>query len=333
MPVRDHPVGAARASVARAPTPTFAGHVAIMRLDHWIKNLFVLPGVLVALTVAPARPGPELLIDFIVGMLAIGLVASSNYVINEVLDRDSDRVHPAKRDRPVPSGRVSVPLAYAQWLVLALAGIALGMSVSPRFAATMAALWLMGCVYNCPPLRTKDVPWLDVVTEAVNNPLRMLAGWFIVEPPVRLIPVSLVLSYWMIGGYFMAVKRFAEFRHLADAGVAARYRRAFASYTEPRLLISIIFYASAAMLFLGAFIMRYRLELVLAFPLVALVMSLYLALAFTPDSAVQAPEKLYREPTLVAAVTLCAVVMAVLLFVDLPALYEIFVPTLPTPVR
>jgi 4-hydroxybenzoate polyprenyltransferase len=333
MPVRDDPVGAADATAARVTAPTIAGHLAIMRLDHWIKNLFVLPGVLVALTVAPARLGRDLLLDFVLGMLAIGLVASSSYVINEVLDRDADRMHPAKRDRPVPSGQVSVPLAYAQWLALALGGIALGTWISPRFAATMAALWLMGCVYNCPPLRTKDVPWLDVASEAVNNPLRMLAGWFIVEPPVRLIPVSLVLSYWMIGGYFMAVKRFAEFRHLADAAVAARYRRAFASYTESRLLISIIFYASAAMLFLGAFIMRYRLELVLSFPLVALVMSVYLALAFAPDSAVQAPEKLYREPMLVAAVVLCAVVMAVLLFVDLPVLYDIFVPTLPTPVR
>ena len=50
------------------------------------------------------------------------------------------------------------------------------------------------------------------------------------------------------------------------------------------------------MLFLGAFVMRYRLELILAFPLVALVMAIYLGLAFKPESAVVNPEKLYREP-------------------------------------
>jgi hypothetical protein len=135
----------------------------------------------------------------------------------------------------------------------------------------------------------------------------------------------------MIGAYFMAIKRFAEFRYMKDPDQAARYRPSFVYYSESRLLISIIFYASAAMLFLGAFIMRYRLELVLSFPVVALVMSIYLALAFKPDSAVQAPEKLYREPMLMAVVIVCAALMTTLLFVDIPALYRIFAPTLPTP--
>jgi len=313
--------------------PTLAGHLAIMRVDHWIKNVFVLPGLLVALTVAPRKVGPQLVRDVPLGMLAVGLVASSNYVLNELLDASSDGEHPIKRGRHVPAGHVSAPLAYAQWIALMLAGVGLAALVSRSLALTMIALWAMGCVYNVAPIRTKDIPYVDVLTEAINNPLRMLAGWFIVEPPVSLIPVSLLLSYWMIGGYFMAIKRFAEFRQFGDAARAAAYRRSFAYYSEPRLLISIIFYASAAMLFLGAFIMRYRLELVLSFPLVALVMSIYLALGFKPESAVQAPEKLYREPVLVAAVTACAVLMALLLFVDLPVLYRIFAPTLPTPVR
>src|SRR5262249_1811713 len=154
---------------------------------------------------------------------------------------------------------------------------------------------------------------------------------FIVNPPVSLIPVSLLISYWMLGAYFMAIKRFAEFRDFESTAAAARYRRSFAYYTEARLLNSTIFYASAAMLFLGAFIMRYRLELILAFPLVALVMSVYLSLAFKAQSAVQAPEKLYREPLLVVAVVVCAAVMTLLLFVDIPILYKIFKPTLPVP--
>ena len=312
-------------------TPSVSGHVKIMRIDHWIKNLFVLPGVLVALTVEPTQAVSRLISDLLLGMIAIGLVASSHYVINEVLDAQYDRENPIKRDRPVPAGQVSVQLAYLQWLALMIVGVGLGAKVSPSFAITMLALWVMGCVYNFAPIRSKDIPYIDVLTEALNNPLRMLAGWFIVEPPVSLIPVSLLFSYWMLGAYFMAIKRFAEFREFENMGAAAHYRRSFAYYTEPRLLNSIIFYASAAMLFLGAFIMRYRLELVLAFPLVALVMSVYLSLAFKPHSAVQAPEKLYREPLLMIAVVVCAAVMTVLLFIDMPILYSIFRPTLPVP--
>jgi 4-hydroxybenzoate polyprenyltransferase len=315
----------------RANAPSLAGHAAIMRIDHWIKNLFVLPGLLVALTVDPKKVASELISDALLGILAIGLVASSNYVINEVLDARYDRENPTKRQRPVPTGQVNVKLAYLQWVALMVVGVGLGALISLSFAITMLALWLMGCVYNFEPVRSKDIPYVDVLTEALNNPLRMLAGWFMVEPPVSLIPVSLLVSYWMIGAYFMAIKRFAEFRDFKNAAQAARYRRSFAFYSEARLLNSIIFYASAAMLFLGAFIMRYRLELVLSFPLVALVMSIYLGLAFKPQSAVQAPEKLYRESLLMIAVIVCAAVMTILLFIDIPILYRIFKPTLPVP--
>jgi hypothetical protein len=76
--------------------------------------------------------------------------------------------------------------------------------------------------------------------------------------------------------------------------------------------------------------MRYRMELILSFPLVALVMAIYLALAFNKDSSVQRPEGLYREPKLMAAVVACSVLMGVLMVVDLPALQQIFAPTAPT---
>ena len=115
-------------------------------------------------------------------------------------------------------------------------------------------------------VRSKDVPYVDVMSEAVNNPLRMLAGWFIVGSE-SVAPGSLLLSYWMVGCYFMAVKRLAEYRMIGCATTAGGYRKSFRFYDEPRLLISIVFYASAAMLFFGAFVMRYKLELILAFPL------------------------------------------------------------------
>ena len=155
-----------------------------------------------------------------VGLLSVGLVASSNYVLNEILDAATDRYHPDKSTRPVPSGLVDARIAYVQWAALAVAGIALGYWISRALAEVLVALWMMGCVYNMPPVRTKDVPYLDVLSEAVNNPLRMLVGWFIVGPDA-VAPASLLVSYWMVGCYFMAMKRFAE-RPTTSAIPAAR---------------------------------------------------------------------------------------------------------------
>lgn len=299
-------------------------YLRIMRIDHWFKNVFVLPGVVVALSAQDSVEWSSFAWQFVVGMLAVCLVASSNYVVNEVLDAPFDLHHPVKRTRPVPAGQIVIPIAYVQWIVLMLVGVGLGLIVSWQLAVTLLALWLAGCAYNIPPLRTKDVAYLDVLTESINNPLRMLVGWYIVAAtPIP--PVSLLMSYWMIGCYFMALKRFAEYRDMADDREAhVRYRKSFAHYTEPRLLVSIMFYASTAMLFFGAFVVRYRIELILSFPLVALTMALYLQLSFQPSSPVEHPEKLYRQKGLMVVVALAAISMVTLLFVNVDFVDQFF---------
>ncbi len=303
-------------------------HLAIARLDHSIKNLFVLPGVIVPLSVDPGLLNAHLVVTLVWAFVSITLVACSNYVINEVLDAPFDRLHPTKKNRPAARGLVNIPLAYLQWILMMVAGVAIGWTISRPFAITALVLWLMGCAYNIKPLRTKDVPYLDVLTESVNNPLRMLLGWYAVAA-FLVPPLSLLMCYWMIGCYFMALKRFSELREIGDRGVAGSYRASFKRYTPESLLVSVVFNASTAMLFFGAFVIRYRIELLLGFPLVALVMSIYFKLAFKHNSAVQNPEKLYREPQLMLWFMATVVVMVMLLFVRLPWLEGIFMPTLP----
>ena len=305
-----------RASEVRSMTgrATLRGHVAIMRVDHWFKQVFVLPGIVAALSDGTTDVPGGVLARLALGFVSVCLIASSNYVINEVLDAPSDRHHPVKSARPVPSGQVNVRIAYIQWIALMVFGL------------TMLALWVMGCIYNIPPLRSKDVPYVDVLSESINNPLRMMAGWYMTGV-TALAPTSLLVSYWMVGCYFMAIKRYSEYAEIGDPERASSYRKSFSYYTPNRLLISIVFYASAAMLFLGAFVMRYRLELILTFPLIAVVMAIYLGLAFRPGGAAINPERLYRERPLMTATVVCAAAMLVLMWVDVPVLDEIFRPT------
>ncbi|MBW4037494.1 MAG: UbiA prenyltransferase family protein [Acidobacteria bacterium] len=310
-------------------------HLAIARLDHSIKNLFVLPGVIVPLSVYPALFNLHLVGTLVIAFISITLVACSNYVINEVLDAPFDRLHPIKKNRPAARGLVSIPAAYIQWILMMVAGVAIGLTISKMFALMALILWIMGCIYNFPPIRTKDVPYLDVLTESINNPLRMLLGWYAVTAAMGIPlvpPVSLLIAYWMIGCYFMALKRFSELSELhksGDSSLAGSYRASFKRYTPESLLVSVLFYASTAMLFLGAFIIRYRIELILGFPFIAFTMAIYLKLSFKPESAVQNPEKLYREPLLMASFASTVLVMGLLLFIRMPRLEQFFMPTLP----
>jgi 4-hydroxybenzoate polyprenyltransferase len=298
-------------------------YVQIARVDHWFKNAFMLLGVILAVFYQPEVASWSNLIPLSLAVLSTCLVASSNYVLNELLDAPRDRLHPEKRFRPVPAGLVKPSLAYIEWLLLALAGFAIAASINVYFLASALSLWLMGIAYNVPPLRTKEWPYVDVLSESINNPIRLFLGWFALVT-AHVPPLSLVISYWMIGAFFMAMKRYAEYRHIGDRRVAAAYRRSFAYYTEERLLVSVVFYCTACALFAGIFIVRYHLELILFAPLAAGLFAYYMHVGMLPDSPVQNPEKLYRQRGFFAYLVLCTLVFVFLMFTSIPPLYDVF---------
>jgi decaprenyl-phosphate phosphoribosyltransferase len=313
---------ARRHSLALVPRGVLP-YVEIARPDHWIKNIFMALGVLLACFYHPEALRPGAALPVLWAVAATCLIASSNYVINEILDAPTDRSHPVKRRRPIPAGKVLLPVAYAEWLLLGAAGLVLASRLNRPFFFSGVFLLVMGLIYNVPPVRSKDHPYVDVLSESINNPIRLLLGWFAVTT-ADFPPVSLLLSYWMIGAFFMAAKRFAEYRSIADPEVAGAYRSSFRYYTEQRLLISMFFYATCFSLFLGVFIIRYHLELILTFPLVSGFICYYLNVSFKEDSATQSPEHLYREWGLMAYLVVCLVVFVALMLVNIPVLYELF---------
>ncbi len=286
----------------------------------------MIPGVVLAMFEHQTM-GTHTLWSLALAFIGAGFVASSNYVINEILDAKLDALHPKKKDRPIPSGQVDIKIAYVEWIVLGIIGLAISWSINFPFFLSALALWIMGCFYNISPIRTKDKPYLDVVSESVNNPLRLLMGWYAVGMMV-IPPVSLIVAYWMIGAFFMAVKRFAEYRRIGDPVIAAKYRLSFGHYNEERLLISIMYYGVAFGLSMGIFLFRYHLELLLSLPFVAGFLGWYLHLGFLEDSPTQYPEKLYQQKAFVAYAFFCAVLMMTLLFIDIPGLREFFAPTI-----
>jgi 4-hydroxybenzoate polyprenyltransferase len=280
-----------------------------------------LPGLFLAALAAHTRFS-SLVLPLIFGMAATCLISSANYTINEWLDRHFDRFHPKKRSRPSVSARLSAAGVYAQYAALIGAGLLLSAAVNRGFVLASTVLLVMGFFYNVRPFRTKDRVYLDVLSESVNNPIRLCMGWLMVLPD-SMPPSSIVLGYWFGGAFLMAVKRLAEFRTIGDQSVAGMYRQSFKRYDEKSLLASSVFYAMAASLFLGVFLVKYRIELILSFPLIAGLFSWYIRMGLNEDSAAQHPEKLLRERSLMAYVLLLAVVMAVLFVVDIPVLHKL----------
>lgn len=307
-----------------APSP-WRRYLGVARLDHWIKNIFVLPGILVAGLILDSWQDLSLS-RTLLALLATGLAASANYTINEYLDAPSDRFHPVKQHRPGALGLLDGRIIALQYLLLAVAALALGLGVGLLFTFTLGVLLLMGGLYNVRPFRLKDRVYLDVLSESLNNPLRFLLGWFVMVDDL-LPPSSILIAYWMGGAFLMAVKRHVEYRQINDPELAGAYRLSFRGYTPNRLLLSAFFYAVSSSFFLAIFLIKYRIEFLLAFPLFSALFTWHLALGlnWTCDSDAQ-PENLHSDRRFMAFTIALGLICLLLMFVDLPWLKILLEP-------
>lgn len=295
-------------------------YIHIARPDHWFKNIFILPGLIFGIIVYPHWPG---FWKLVAACISVCFAASANYAINEYLDAPFDRLHPMKCNRPAARGLIQLPYLFIEYFSLAACATLLGYAVNTLFGSLIIFLLFMGLIYNVPPLRAKDRAWLDVIVESVNNPIRLLLGFSIVVAN-GLPPSSFILGYWAAGAYLMTLKRFAEIRKLQDPDVIRAYRKSLAGYTEKSLLSAAIFYAMASSLFLGIFLIKYKVEMLLLFPFVALLFSWYFSISLAPDSVVQTPEKLYKRKYFIAYVFFLGLLFCGLCLVDIPG-FEILV--------
>lgn len=298
---------------------SLSDYIAIARPDHWFKNIFMVPGMLFAVIYFEIDFTFSLFLKILIGVFSTCLIASANYVINEWLDAEFDRYHPVKKHRPSVSKNLKSQYIYLEYAILAVTGLLLAIYISLPFFFLELLLLIMGVLYNVKPFRTKDKPFLDVLSESVNNPIRLALGWYIFVP-VMFPPLSIIVAYWMGGAYLMAVKRFSEYRFIDNPKTAGLYRKSFIFYNVNSLLISSFFYALTSTFFLGIFLVKNRIELLISFPFLALLFAWYLKIGLQKDSPAQKPEKLYQQKNFRLYIIFLTILFIALLFIDIPAL-------------
>ncbi|MGF6177792.1 UbiA family prenyltransferase [Ensifer sp. 4252] len=311
-----------------APPGKLADYLSLARFDHMTKHVFILPGLVLALALQPPIFA-NLVFKVPLGLLSAICIASANYVINEWLDREHDAAHPTKSKRRAVVVALEPGLVYGEYLFLAITGLFLAYIVGTLFFLTSIAFLASGVLYNVRPMRLKDKPYLDVLMECLNNPIRFLLGWAIVDG-LTLPPVSVLAAYWMAGAFLMAAKRLGEYRDIAQTAgieVLSKYRRSFHYYTEESLLVSCFVYAMMTAFLTGIFLVKYRVEYILVFPFMSGLFAVYIWLAARPGSVVQRPERLFHSRRLDVMLAACLAVFIFATFVDMPFLDFIATPS------
>ncbi|KTD16324.1 decaprenyl-phosphate phosphoribosyltransferase [Legionella jordanis] len=169
----------------------------LLRLSHWTKAAFVLLGVVYA-------GAPEFLPDALLAALSFCLIASAVYIYNDFQDREEDRLHPQKRERPLASGEVSLDFALSLLAILLIGGLVLAWAISSTLAALLGIYLLINLAYNH---LLKSIPVLDVLCIASGFLLRVLAGTIGIGLPISL---WLAVSATLISLFIALCKRRLE---------------------------------------------------------------------------------------------------------------------------
>ena len=211
----------------------------LMRPHQWIKNGFVFLGVVFG----HGWEEPALLTEVLALFAAFCLASSAVYIMNDIADRDADRLHPSKRFRPLAQGDIGVGAARTSCVVLGLAGLALSATVSLSALVIVSAYVAINLAYSA---GLKHVPILDVFIISGGFMLRILAGTTgIGIPPSKwLLLCGLMLTLFLGFG-----KRRAELVALGngDANGAPGQRASLDGYSRPLLdLLIMVSVAGAA---------------------------------------------------------------------------------------
>ncbi|HYF04381.1 MAG TPA: UbiA family prenyltransferase [Patescibacteria group bacterium] len=188
-----------------------------LRVHQWVKNLLLFVPLFMAHIFSP-----DLFVDAVLAFFSFSFCASSVYLLNDLLDIESDRVHPRKRKRPFAAGTLSIPLGIAAAPLLLIASFSIAWLFLP-----LNFLLLLGFYYaltTCYSFFLKRIVILDVLVLAGLYTLRIFSGAMAVDVPVS--PWLLAFSTFTFLSLAF-VKRYAELKILIEQNKTGNKARGY----------------------------------------------------------------------------------------------------------
>ncbi len=196
-----------------------------MRPRQWVtKNIFIFAAIVFDKQLFVI----DSFLRTLAGFALFCLISSSVYIFNDLADIEADRQHPEKKKRPIPSGKLPVPVAWTIDIVLAAVTLICGYLLAPTFAAVIGLYFLINMAYS---KWLKHIPILDVLIISAGFVLRVGAGVTLIH--VERFSPWLYVVMTLLSLFLGFGKRRAELALLAQG--AGSHRKVLDGYTLPLL--------------------------------------------------------------------------------------------------
>ncbi|MET0151634.1 MAG: decaprenyl-phosphate phosphoribosyltransferase [Candidatus Binatia bacterium] len=186
--------------------------LALLRPEQWVKNLLVFAALIFSKHLFVADSAARAVLAFV----SFCLVASASYLMNDVHDAESDRLHPGKRQRPIAAGRVTPQAALLVAAVLTAGGFGIAVALGQSFAWTLAAYAVLQISYS---FLLKNIVIVDAMAIATGFVLRAVAGGVVID--VNVSP-WLIICTFLLALFLGFSKRRHEVQLLEENAVAHR---------------------------------------------------------------------------------------------------------------
>lgn len=274
-------------------------YVESLRLSRWPRSLAIIPGFLAFLVLQPKST--DILINLssilrlLIAFLMTWFISTANYIVNEITDAPFDAFHPSKKNRPLVKNKIDKKLLMTIWFLLVIISLLISFEIfNIQFVICLISLLIAGIIYNVPPIRAKDIPFLDSTIESINNPIRFLIGWYIMT---EIFPtVSILISWWFFGNFLMVGKRVAEKKFLTEEE-SSGYRVSLKKYSLKMLIVFMILNAMIFIVSLSIFAIESKLNSFLfSIPFILIYLLMFMKKSIKDREGAEEPERLLKNP-------------------------------------
>ena len=275
--------------------------IRLLRPHDWIKNIFLFA----PLFFTPALFHIPEITAVLFGAILFSLTASSIYILNDLRDAETDKLHPQKKSRPISSGQIKKSSAIILFFVLAFISLFASYFLLPLFCLILSSYFILNIAY-C--FWLKHIAIIDIYCIAAGFVLRVMAGSVLIAVAPS---VWILLCTGFLALFLALAKRRDDLVHRIDK----RHRESMRGY-------NIIFIDTCIAIVLGALLISYAIYTTMSItahfywtvPIVLLGVLRYLQITLVEERSGSPTMLLYRDKFLLGTVIVWIIVSAVLMY-------------------